>query len=337
MTRFVPLSFGLIVALGCGCSPAPHATASKFTLDHAGRPSTSQGGTQLGNDWWLLGSAPEDYAAQATVDASGAVAGELHSIAPPGGEFGTVMTCVDATAFRGQRLALAANVDTTAVARWAGLWMRVDGPNDTVSAFDNMQDRPIVGTSAAAPYQVVLDVDSAAVDVCYGLLLVDAGAAHVTGLATRIVDKSVPTTGGFGSGWGLAGSAPDRYQATFSFDSNGGAQGSLAARDGNVSSGEFGTIMTTIDAGADLGRTIHLRGNVAPTNVTGWAGLWVRIDDANGNTLAFDNMQDRPIVGTAPAAPFEVTLDVPADAADIAFGILLDGGGRVDFTALSLQ
>ena len=97
MTRFVPLSFGFIVALGCGCSPAPHATASKFTLDHAGRPSTSQGGTQLGNDWWLLGSAPEDYAAQATVDAG-------HD----GAE-------------------LAATVDTTAVARWAGLWMRVDG------------------------------------------------------------------------------------------------------------------------------------------------------------------------------------------------------------------
>lgn len=333
------IGLSLAAALVAACSSPPRQNAAPpFALDRAGRPSTASGAVPLASDWWLAGSAPQDYAATATVDASGAAAGELDSTTPPGGEFGTVMTCVDATALRGQRLALAATVGTDSVPSWAGLWMRVDGGNGAVTAFDNMEDRAISGTTADAQYQVVLDVDAAAVDVCYGLLLVDAGRAHFSALTTRAVDHSVPTTdGGLGNGWFLAGSAPARYLPTLSFDTAGAAQGTLASRDATVPSDQFGTIMTTIDAAPHVGHKVRLTANVAPTNVAGSAGLWVRIDDADGNTLAFDNMQDRPITGTAAAAPFAVELDTPPSAATISFGILLAGSGHLDVNAMSLQ
>jgi len=332
----IPLALALLSA--CNGNKAPHDHATQFALDRAGRPSAQDGAVQLSGDWWLAGSAPQDYAATASVDGSGAAAGELDSTTPPGGEFGTVMTCVDATALRGQRLALTATVGTTNVAAWAGLWMRVDSANGAVTAFDNMEDRPIAGTTADAQYQVVLDVDAAAVDVCYGLLLVDAGRAHFSGLTTRAVDHSVPTTdGGLGNGWLLAGSDPARYSPTLSFDCNGAAQGTLASRDATVSADQFGTIMTTIDATSHVGHKARLSASVAPTNVAGWAGLWMRIDDANGNTVAFDNMQDRPISGTAAAAPFVVELDTPASAATISFGILLAGSGQAAFSAMTLE
>ena len=332
------IGLSLAAALVAACSSPPRQNAAPFALDRAGRPSAANGAVPLAAGWWLAGSAPQDYAATATVDASGAAAGELDSTTPPGGEFGTVMTCVDATPLRGQRLALAATVGTDNVNAWAGLWMRVDGGNGAVTAFDNMEGRPINGTSADAQYQVVLDVDAAAADVCYGLLLVDAGRARFSALATRTVDHSVPTTdGGLGNGWFLAGSDPARYVPTLSFDAAGAAQGTLASRDATVTTDQFGTIMTTVDAAPHVGHKVRLTANVAPTNVTGWAGLWVRIDDADGNTLAMDNMQDRPISGTAAAAPFAVELDTPASAATISFGILLAGSGHVDVSAMILQ
>lgn len=325
--------FALAAVLGCSAAHKAH-----FALDKAGRPTAASGAVTLATNWWLAGSAPQHYDATLALDGGGAATGALRSTSPPGGEFGTVMTCVDAAPLRGQRLALAASVAATAVAQWAGLWMRVDGANGSVTAFDNMQDRPLGGTSAAAQYQVVLDVDANAADVCYGVLLVDAGAVQFSALATRVVDHSVPTTdGGLGNGWFLAGSDPARYLPTLSFDATSAGQGSLASRDNTVSADQFGTIMTSIDASSFVGHKLTLAGSVAPTAVSGWAGLWMRIDDANGKTVAFDNMQDRPISGTAAAAPFSVVLDVPASAQSISFGILLDGSGRVDFTALALH
>ena len=49
----------------------------------------------------------------------------------------------------------------------------------------------------------------------------------------------------------------------------------------------------------------------------------------DGKMLSFDNMQDRPIVGTTDWQKYEVILDVPEDGAQIAIGIVLSGKGQV--------
>jgi hypothetical protein len=50
----------------------------------------------------------------------------------------------------------------------------------------------------------------------------------------------------------------------------------------------------------------------------------------NGKSpLAFDNMGDRKIEGTTQWTKYSVVLDVPEEAAAIAFGLLLNGKGQV--------
>ena len=53
------------------------------------------------------------------------------------------------------------------------------------------------------------------------------------------------------------------------------------------------------------------------------------------NTLGFDNMNDRPILGTTKWTKYEIEMDVPVDSIYITFGYLLKGGGIAwadDFT-----
>jgi hypothetical protein len=68
---------------------------------------------------------------------------------------------------------------------------------------------------------------------------------------------------------------------------------------------------------------------VKAEHVDDWSGLWMRIDGPENEMLGFDNMQDRAIRGTADWQQVAIILDVPQNSVDIAFGILLQGTGRV--------
>jgi hypothetical protein len=87
--------------------------------------------------------------------------------------------------------------------------------------------------------------------------------------------------------------------------------------------------MQTFAPGSLLGKRVRFSGYVRSREVTGWAGLWMRVDGPNGETLAFDNMQKRAIKGTGDWKEYQIVLDVPASAQKIAFGLLLAGKGGV--------
>ncbi len=238
------------------------------------------------------------------------------------------MTQTAPAAYLGKRLQLTAIVRTENVSGWAGLWMRIDGAHK-VFAFDNMEGRPLTQTSAAASYSVVLDVDPNATNIAYGVLLAGQGTVTVSSLALEVVDASVAETAP-SDGWFLAGSAPQNYLAS------GDPQDGLAISSTTAPSDEFGTVMTETDASSYTGKRVRLSATVASKDVTSWAGLWLRVDDAEQNVLAFDNMQDRPIVGTTGATSYSVVLDVAPQAKDLAYGVLLVGQGEVSVTQLTL-
>src|SRR6516162_222475 len=60
------------------------------------------------------------------------------------------------------------------------------------------------------------------------------------------------------------------------------------------------------------GKTVELRGFLRLEDVTGYAGFWMR-EDADGSTVAFDNMQSRKLKGTSDWTEFSVTLPVEAE------------------------
>ena len=94
-------------------------------------------------------------------------------------------------------------------------------------------------------------------------------------------------------------------------------------------------LLQEISAQQFLGRRIVLTGYLRTEEVDGWAGLWLRVDDATGKVLSFENMMERPVVGTTDWTPYKIELDVPVQAQEIHFGALLAGSGLVrvdDFT-----
>jgi hypothetical protein len=150
--------------------------------------------------WYLAGSNPASYeiARDSLVTRNGKASGRLSSIKDPSG-FGTLMQNIQATNYLGKRVRLSGWIKSKDVESWAGMWMRVDGPNSKSTAFDNMQSRPIKGTMDWARYEIVLDVAQGSEGIFFGILLGQRGTVWLNDLKLETVDNSVPTTGGQGS------------------------------------------------------------------------------------------------------------------------------------------
>lgn len=148
--------------------------------------------------WFFTGSAPQDYQINTGKAAyQGSAAVSLSStVADPRG-FATLMQSIDAARYKGKRVRLSAHVKAEEVKNRAGLWMRADGERPSL-AFDNMENRPITGTSDWKRYEVVLDIPEAARGLYFGVLLNGAGTIRVARFGLEVVDSSVPVTSVFG-------------------------------------------------------------------------------------------------------------------------------------------
>ena len=131
-------------------------------------------------------------------------------------------------------------------------------------------------------------------------------------------------------GWFMAGSKPADYESSVDTGNAYGGQPSayLRSKNSQVQDG-FGTLMQNFSAEQYVGKRVRFSAFVKSENIQRWSGLWMRVDGKPSQTLAFDNMQDRPVKGTSAWQNYEVVLDVPAGATGIFFGILLDGPGTV--------
>ncbi|MBT2546383.1 hypothetical protein J7E99_38410 [Streptomyces sp. ISL-44] len=107
--------------------------------------------------------------------------------------FATLMQSVDATPFRGQRLRMTAWVRTESV-RKAAIWMRVDGPDGNMLAFDNMFNRPIKGTTGWCQYSIVLNVTPESLMLAFGFMLSGRGRVWADDFSFEEVGLDVPTT-----------------------------------------------------------------------------------------------------------------------------------------------
>ena len=165
-------------------------------------------------------------------------------------------------------------------------------------------------------------------------------------------------------GWFAAGSKPDAYE--MGTDPGAGQDGANAATIKSVSRkiNGFGTLMQNIDAENYKGKRLRMTGYVKAEDVESWAGLWMRVDGRAASKtisttvknhddsrkvvskvtsnetkvqLAFDNMYNRPIKGTAGWTKCEVVLDVADTAVNIAFGALLHGTGQIWFDKLKFD
>jgi hypothetical protein len=166
-------------------------------------PISAQTLAPLPAGWFIAGSAdvPGSSAQNYVVGVDPAVMRHGHPSGyigkvptAPGNTFGTFMQTISAAAFVGNRIRFSGTVKTKDAIS-AGLWMRVDNATTAVR-FDNMQHRPIVGTTDWTNYSVVLDVPLDAVRISFGLLDIGGGEAWLNDATFDVVPADVPTTDG---------------------------------------------------------------------------------------------------------------------------------------------
>ena len=118
------------------------------------------------------------------------------------------------------------------------------------------------------------------------------------------------------------------YELTMDENAHSGKKSGKITSDPTGSS--FGIIAYKIPANYE-GKTIKLEGFMKIKDVeNGFAGLLLRVD-GNGNSLAFDNMQNQNITGTRDWQKFTITLDYPEGAENIFIAGILSGKGEAWF------
>ena len=163
--------------------------------------TTLLGETPLGplpDGWFTAGSRRAQYqagllpAGQA-YDGGRVMRLRFRDAEPPGG-FGTVMQSFDATRYRGRRVRFSAMLRGEEITDWAGAWLRVDTVLERARAFDNMEDRPLRGSTGWTEAANVLDVAEEAASLHFGVLLTGAGAVDLARPRFEVVDTDVPVT-----------------------------------------------------------------------------------------------------------------------------------------------
>ncbi|TAH37295.1 MAG: erythromycin esterase family protein [Planctomycetota bacterium] len=98
----------------------------------------------------------------------------------------------------------------------------------------------------------------------------------------------------------------------------------------------FGVATGTFPVAAARGRSVRFSGWIRTEDLRdGFAGLWWRVDGPTG-VLAFDNMEGRGPKGTSDWARYEIVLDVPPEATNINFGVIMPGAGASWFDDLEV-
>jgi len=149
---------------------------------------------QTPKGWLKLGSHPNDYDMVYDYDVKhqGKTSVRINSRSDTIDGFGTFMQTFKADMFKGKRVRLSAWIKTEN-ANSAHMWIRLDSPKGMVG-FDNMDNRPIQGTTDWKQYSIVLDVTDETVFIAFGTFVAGLGTAWVDDYKFEIVDSNIPTT-----------------------------------------------------------------------------------------------------------------------------------------------
>jgi RNA polymerase sigma factor (sigma-70 family) len=134
------------------------------------------------------------------------------------------------------------------------------------------------------------------------------------------------------AGWSKNGAKPESYVVGVdSTETWGGMPSAYVESLTPQVEGGFGGMMQSISAEAYVGKRVRLSGWVKTKDANEGGGrLWLRIDgQERGQMLGFDNMNNRPVKGTADWQEASVVLDVPAGASALAYGFFVQGGGKM--------
>jgi hypothetical protein len=142
-----------------------------------------------------------------------------------------------------------------------------------------------------------------------------------------------------GEGWFIAGSYPNEYEMGVTTKIRHSDKPCAFIKSKHVKLHGYGTYDQASQPGEYLGKSIRMTAWIESKNITGmsWAGMWFRVDGDSGKLLSTDNMYNRPIKGTEKWKKYEIILDVPSNAKEMAYGVWLTGSGEVYFTDMNFE
>lgn len=92
---------------------------------------------------------------------------------------------------------------------------------------------------------------------------------------------------------------------------------------------DFGGMGQTLPA-PPQGKTVVLTGWIKTLNLKdGFGGLVLRLKNAAGEVIAFDNMNSNGITGTTEWTLYSISLPYPEETTEIAIGVVLTGSGTL--------
>ena len=109
--------------------------------------------------------------------------------------FGAYATSVATKEFLNTRIKLSCDIKLKDVNNHASVWMRVDGKDNLILGFDNLQTRPPSKEMDEWQHQyIILDIPDNSIRLVFGLLLEGKGELYAKNMVFETVDDSRPTT-----------------------------------------------------------------------------------------------------------------------------------------------
>jgi hypothetical protein len=145
---------------------------------------------------------------EAYVDASekhsGTACATLRALVEDPAPFGNLMQCASAETYAGKRLRMSAWVKSRIKDGRSQLWLRIDGDWKSAAGnpgcFDNMNDRPIIGSSEWTKYDLVVQLPPTSTNIAFGLMLFGNGQVWLDDVTFEEVSEDVPLTGSYTEG-----------------------------------------------------------------------------------------------------------------------------------------
>jgi ketosteroid isomerase-like protein len=129
-------------------------------------------------------------------------------------------------------------------------------------------------------------------------------------------------------GWMAGGGKPAHFEIKPDTTVKHGGAASASVRFIATQYESNSVLMQQFKADAYRGKRVRMSAWVKTETANDIARLWLRIDTLN-SMPSFDNMGNRPIRGVTDWKRYEIVLDVPAEAVNLAFGVMSFGTGRI--------
>ena len=111
-------------------------------------------------------------------------------------EFASLGQACDAAPFRGKKIKMTGYAKSEKIEGEGGFWLRIDGEKKDdgkrteVLGFDNMQDRPIKGTTDWTKYEIEMEVPDESATLVYGAILSGKGKIWIDNISFQeVTDK----------------------------------------------------------------------------------------------------------------------------------------------------